>query len=377
MRVRAALVSAVASILIALTRDRVDAIPAYSRVTGVQCDACHSAVRTTNDLGDYFRRSGYRMPNLGHHGTPVVTVLGSAGYDNGTPGVSPSVEFADKIYAFLTARITQNVVVGGEYYYARDGRFTIETNQAWLQYTTHGNVAGAPLRLMIGSPSLPLPVDTDAYRPSLARYAIFDQTVGSNPFSLSSQRNALTLGIGSQVRGPSVTIALAQSTDPRSTLAADGLDRMLEAHESSGNFMIGGYTYAGTRPLGPVPDAFVRHAFTAGYFAGRLALETLVQTGDDSSATGTGLGRAASGGYAQLRLLLGGGNSAIARYEGTSQSLPGTFQRLLVLGAERPIAKGVTLQIEDTIRNAPRTSHSLGLAIGYGISTTRIGSTSY
>lgn len=354
-----------------------NAIPQFSRLTGVQCNACHSAQRETNDLGAFYRRNGYRMPNLGIHGKPLVALLGSTGTHSGSSALGTTPQLTEKVYAFLTARLDREIVAGYEYYYAKDGSFRIETNQPFVQYTTRGSFAGAPVRLFVGSPALPLPVDTDAYRQTISRYAIFDQTVGTNPFSLSSARNAVSLGFGSQVRGPSATLVAADGRDQHSRLAASGTDRMIEVHESLGGTVIGGYVYNGTRATGRTLDAFVRRALVLDYYRGALAIETLVQTGFDSSAVGTGVGVASSGGYAQLRLQLPQGMTAMARYDGVSQSRAGAFRRSLTIGATRPIARGVSLQLEDVIRTSRQTTHTLNAQLGFGIANTRIGSVAY
>ncbi len=353
------------------------AIPQFSRLTGVHCDACHSAQRATTDLGDFYRRNGFRMPNLGIHSTPLFSVIGSAGTHSGSAALGTSPQLTQKLYAFLTARLSREVVAGYEYYHARDGQFFIDTNQPFVQFSTRGSFAGSPIRVFVGSPALPLPVDTDAYRQTISRYAIYDQTVGVNPFSLSSARNAASLGVGSQVRGPSATLVVAPGVDQRSKFATAGSDRMFEAHEAVGGLVIGGYQYTGTRATGKVYDAFVRRAIVTDYYIGKLAVETLAQTGYNSSPFGNGVGVASSGGYAQLRYLFPERISATARYDGVSQSRAGGFRRSLTVSASRPIAHGLTLQLEDVVRTARKTTHTLNVQVGFGVANTRVGSAAY
>jgi len=81
---------------------------------GVQCSACHSAQRETNDLGAFYRRNGYRMPNLGIHGKPIVALLGSAGTHSGSAALGTTRQFTEKVYAFLTARLDRETVAGCE-----------------------------------------------------------------------------------------------------------------------------------------------------------------------------------------------------------------------------------------------------------------------
>ena len=229
-----------------------------------------------------------------------------------------------------------------------------------VQFTTRGSFVGAPLRLFVGSPALPLPVDTDAYRQTISRIAIYDQTVGANPFGLSAARNAVSLGLGSHVRGPSATVVTADGRDQRSRFASSGTDRIIEAHESFGGTVIGGDLYNGTRATGRIADAFVRRALVLDFYLGALAIETLVQTGFDSSALGTGVGVASSGGYAQLRLQLPHGMMAMTRYDGVSQSR-----------ADSRCSSRMS------IRTSRQTTHTLNAQLGFGIANTRIGSVAY
>ena len=87
-----------------------NAIPQFSRLTGVQCNACHSAQRETNDLGALYLRNGYRMPNLGIHGKPLVALLGSAGTHSGSAALGTTPQFSEKVYAF--ARLDREIVAG-------------------------------------------------------------------------------------------------------------------------------------------------------------------------------------------------------------------------------------------------------------------------
>ena len=137
---------------------------------------------------------------------------------------------------------------------------------------------------------------------------------------------------------------------------------MIEAHESFGGTVIGGDLYNGTRATGRIADAFVRHALVLVYYLGALAIETLVQTGFDSSALGTGVGVASSGGYAQMRLQLPHGMTAMTRYDGVSRSRADS---------------GCSSRRSFERVGRPRTRSTLNAQLGIGIANTRIGSVAY
>jgi hypothetical protein len=353
-----------------------DALPSFSMQTGLQCDACHTSIRSTNDLGQAYLRNDLRLPNLGTGGKPVVAVRGQFAYTS-EPDESHQLPKAtlDELEVFLSARVTKQVSVAGQFYLV-DGGQPGAIREAWAQYSTRGAFGGAPVRLTLGSITLPLPVDPETFRQTNQHYAIFDQTVGSNPFTMIDPHNAATLAFGNPVRGSSATFVASQGHDKNSGLPSNGTDRMIQAQEAIGGLVVSAYDYAGERRLGDVPDAFTRRGVGVNFYRGRLAVETVLQTGFNSSPNGDGIGIASSGGFAQVRWQLPRGTFAIVRYDGVNDS-SGGFGRTLTIGGTRLLSRGLALEAEDVIERGERTKHTLNAALRFGISNTRFGSGAY
>ena len=152
---------------------------------------------------------------------------------------------------------------------------------------------------------------------------------------------------------------------------------MVQAQEAIGGLVLSAYDYAGRRDLGPIADAFQRRAVGVNLYRGRLAVETLLQTGFDTSPNGDGVGIASSGGFLQLRYQLPRATFVIVRYDGVNDTGGDTFARSLTVGATRLISRGVRLGMEDVIQHAGRTTHTLNATLGFGVSNTRQGSGAY
>jgi hypothetical protein len=355
---------------------RADAIPAFSMQTGLQCDACHTALRATNDLGDTYLRNDLRLPNVGLGGKPVVALRGQLAYTSEPdPSLLPKA-IVDEVEAFVSARINRELSVAGQFYVTDGGR-PGSTREAWVQYSSPGSFAGAPVRATVGAITLPLPVDPETFRQTNQHYAIFDQTVGANPFALIDPRNAASLAIGSPVRGPSATFVAAQGHDPHSGLPQTGTDRMVQVQEAFHGVVLSAYDYRGSRELGEIGDDFSRHGVGLNVYRGRLAVETLLQTGYDTSPNGDGIGIASSGGFVQLRYQLPRGTFVIARYDGVNDTSGGGFSRSVTIGASRMLARGLRIGAEDVIQHGAQTTHTLNLTLGFGVSNTRLGSGAY
>ncbi len=355
---------------------RASAIPAFALQTGLQCDACHTAPREVNDLGKTYAKNGYRLGNLGANNAPVVALRGQFADTSAVDPAGLPKAIVDEVEIFLAGRITPELSASAEFYIL-DGGEPGSTREAWLQYTSHGNVGGAPLRVTGGSITLPLPVDPETSRQTNEHYAIYDQTVGANPFAFIDPRNALSLGVGNQVRGMSGTLIAMQSHDPLSQLPDVGTDRMVQVQDAMHGVTISAYRVDGQRVLGPIQDRFTRTGFGLDVYRGRLAFESVLQTGYDTSPNGDGLGISSSGGFAQLRYSLSRGNFALLRYDGVSQSADGQFSRTLTIGAIHPIGKLLRLELEDVIAHGGPTTHTFNSSLGFGFSNTKLGSSAY
>ena len=351
------------------------ATPAFAERTGISCDACHNSMRDVNDLGETFARNGYRLPNLGDRGRPVVGVRGQFAYTSEPDPSGLPKAVLDEVEVFVSGHVNRQITYFVQPYVV-DGGVPGSMREAWVQYSTRGLFHGAPVRLTAGAVTLPLPVDPETFRQTNQHYAIFDQTVGANPFNLIDPHNAVTLGVGNEVHGTSIVTALVQSHDQLSGLASAGSDRMVYAQHAMGGLTLAAYAYDGKRDVGPVLDEFRRHALALNAYRGRWALETLLQTGYDSSPNGDGVGAASSGGYAQLRYRFDSATFGIVRYDGVADTT-GTFERSLTVAATRRIGKGLRLGAEDVIRHGERTTHEFHATLGFGITNSKAGSSAY
>ena len=367
--------AASAALFVAGTARGASATPAFATRTGVSCDACHAGMRELNEIGEAFARNGYRLPNLGAGGKPVIGIRGQLAYTSEPdPGGLPKAT-VDEVEVFLSGRLTRQTSVFVQPYILDGGR-PGAMREAWVQYMSHGNVGGEPLRVTAGSITLPLPVDPETFRQTNQHYAIFDQTIGGNPFTLIDPHNAVSIGAGNEVRGTSVVTAFVQAHDKQSGLASAGNDRMIYAQHAMNGITVAAYAYAGRRNLGAVADDFERRAVALNAYRGRWAIETLLQTGYDASPNGDGAGIASSGGYAQLRYRFDAATFGIVRYDGVSDT-GGSFERSLTIAASRRIGKGLRLGAEDVIRHGGATTNQLNLTLGFGVTNSKVGSSAY
>ena len=351
------------------------ATPAFAARTGISCDACHNSMRSVNDLGETFARNGYRLPNLGDRGRPVVGVRGQFAYTSEPEPSGMPKAVLDEVEVFFSGRVNREVSYFVQPYLV-DGGAPGSMREAWVQYTTNGSLRGAPVRFTAGAITLPLPVDPETFRQTNQHYAIFDQTVGANPFTLIDPHNAVSLGVGNEVRGTSLTTALVQGHDQHSGLANAGTDRMVYLQHAMGGLTFAAYSYDGKRDTGAVRDDFHRHALAMNAYRGRWALETLLQTGYDTSPNGDGEGIASSGGYAQLRYRFDSATFGIVRYDGVSDT-SGSFERSITVAASRRIGKWLRLGAEDVIRHGTATTNEFHLTLGFGLTNSKVGSSAY
>jgi hypothetical protein len=129
----------------------------------------------------------------------------------------------------------------------------------------------------------------------------------------------------------------------------------------------GVYHYRGERPVGTGAfDRFTRIGYSVVVESGRWTSESLLQTGWDSDR-GDGTGAASSGGFTQLRYAFSRRLFALARYEGTSESIPGTFSRDGVLLLGYAPTRNSRITVEDVIFHTPQTMNTMNLQFTIGL----------
>ncbi|HLW37517.1 MAG TPA: hypothetical protein VKR99_03750, partial [Candidatus Eremiobacteraceae bacterium] len=200
--------------------------------------------------------------------------------------------------------------------YGIDGGKPGLTRDAWLRFTTNPTLEPrAALRMLAGQFTLPLLIDPETMRESLQHYAVFDQTVGGNPFTFFAPKTGADIALGNEQSGVDAHVVFALGHDTQSGLPISGWDRMLVSQYAQGSAVVSAYRYDGHRPLGAVADTFWRQGLAASVTLGKLRVDLLSQDGNDSSADGAGLALQSSGGFIQTHWQLSPLWSSVVRYD--------------------------------------------------------------
>ena len=209
-------------------------------------------------------------------------------------------------------------------------------------------------------------MDPETFRESYQHYALYDQTVGNNPFNFFDDKDGGKVTVGDVLHGASVQFFAGPGHDQGSGLPTVGTDTMTYAQQVLGPFTLSGYHYEGQRPSGPdLLDRFDRTGFAIVFNEGRWTSESTLQTGWDSSCYPR-VGCASSGGFSQLRYAVSPRFYALARYEGISDTT-GVFTRdgVLLLGYRPSHNSGFT--IEDVVEHVPQTTNTMNAQLTIGI----------
>lgn len=338
--------SAVVAIVL-MSLSRAEAIPQFAHDYGMSCVKCHSVVPQLNSFGQAFLDNGYRIPQVSPaHAFPVSVrfnlAYSSAPDDSGLP--KAIVDELELLSAGTIDRRTSYFVEQ----YVLDGGVAGSTRDAWLSFRLSGaDRTATPLSIRTGQFTLPLPVDPETFRDTAEHYAVFDQTVGDNTFDFFEPKTGADLHVGTALRGLSGNYAMVYGHEQQSGLPSDGHDTMFFVQDATGPVTLSSYNYSGLRPLGSVPDRFVRQGFGLSLYRGRVVLDNVVQTGFDSSAFGKGSGAASSGGFSQLRYTFSVTDYAIVRVDGTQDTNGFSRSTTVLLG--RRFARNTRFTIEDVI----------------------------
>jgi hypothetical protein len=338
------------------------AIPVFAHRYGVGCETCHTIVPELTAFGQAFADAGYRWPApRATNATLPIAMKTNLAY---TSGVDPSglpKAVVDEVEFLIMAPVGKHLLFRYEQY-AIDGGVPGKTRDAYVEYNSNPLAAyrgwrSATFDLQAGSFTLPLPNDPETMRPTANHYAVFDQTVGANPFNLFDDRIGLNARYGN--RFAAINVVAAQGHDPQSGLPSNGLDTLITARVGPEALTLWGYQYSGTRPLGIVADRFRRQGVALTSVTGRAATSLLLQTGTDSSADGIGGAVVSSGGYLQEEWTFNRRLIGTVRYDGLNA--PGAFARATTLSLSyRPYARA-RWTIEDVIATQPQTTHTLNL----------------
>ena len=347
--------------LAALTIGRADAIPVFAHRYSLTCQACHTVVPHLNHFGETFLANGYRMPGLKAKGAFPVSMrveidYASAGAADPDDIKGPLPKTIVNEVEFLTGG---NVGSHGSYWvepYLIDGGFPGLVRDAWYAERLTKDGARIPVVFRVGQFTLPLPLDPETFRETTQPYAIWSQVAGINPFSFFDPKLGGEFEIGDPARSIAGTISILKGADEQSGLHSQGTDTMETAERDFGDFRLTAYRYDGTRPLegfafndsqyfSNVDDRFWRNGFGLGWNDKKTEINAVYQIGNDSTADVYHNALVTSGGFVQVRQMLGNRAFAIARWDATNGP---SFARTITGGLGYGVTRNTRLTVFET-----------------------------
>ncbi|HLI96884.1 MAG TPA: hypothetical protein VKT72_12455, partial [Candidatus Baltobacteraceae bacterium] len=324
---------------------------------------CHTAVPELNAFGKAFRDAGYRWPSsVAQRGTlPIATKVNLAYTSAKDPAGLPKA-IVDEVEFLSFGPIRNHLAYRLEQYWL-DGGNVGKTRDAYVEYDSDPlgswrGSAAANLSIQLGEFTLPLPNDPETMRPTQNHYAVFDQTVGENPFDLFNDGMGVNIGYGN--RDASISALVLRGHDPQSGLPIAGTDSMFTTRLGTAALSLWGYQYEGARPIESLADRFIRRGFALTSASGKSQASILLQTGNDSSPFGDGKPHASSGGYLQEEWAFSSRWIGVARYDGASG--PNGFVRSTTLSLNYRPYDRARWTIEDVYQTQPQTTHTLNAA---------------
>jgi len=297
--------------------ERSKALPIFAHRFGLQCEVCHTAIPHLTPFGQAFLADGFRLPSPSRAAFPIALKVNLA-YSSATDPSGLPKAIVDEVDLLAGAPVGERLSYRLEQYIV-DGGVPGKTRDAWLSYTTRpdfGDSASA-LRVTAGEFTLPLPVDPETQRDTQNHYAVFDQTIGANPFDLFEDKFGIDAAYGPSfgASGTDLHVLALAGHDTLSGLASYGTDTMVYAQTGSPLAFVSAYRYEGVRPLGLVADHFYREGAGLSVNSGKATIDALVQHGDDSSADGRGNDVTSGGGYLQLHWTPSPAMFGVVRYD--------------------------------------------------------------
>jgi hypothetical protein len=334
------------------------AIPVFAHRYSLSCQACHSTVPHLNSFGEQFLAAGYQLPSAAARVFPIavkVNLTYASAPD--LPGLPKAI--VDEVELLTGGHAGRRVSYFAESYVIDGGR-PGNVRDLWARYDFSTNRAALDAGLRLGQFTLPLPVDPETFRETLNHYAIFDQTVGQNPFRFFDQHLGAALELASN--RTALRLVALRGHDPHSGLPTLGTDAMASVHRNFGSLGMSVYRYEGSRPLGPQPDFFWRQGYSLQVPFGRATLTNVLQNGNDTSVDGLGADWRSSGGFSELRWSFSPAITGVLRYDATSD--PHGAARSTTFAIVRRLRSNSKLTLESVWqRNVP--SLNAGLLFAY------------
>jgi hypothetical protein len=318
-----------------------------------------------NAFGAAFMASGDRIPGV--QPGPAFPLSGkfnlvdsSENQGSGPNGSGLPKQIVDEVELFTTSAIGARATYLIEQYVVDGGNHGL-TRDAWVIDRVNPWEAKIPVYAQAGSFTLPVPVDPETFRDSYQGYALWGQTVGTNPFNFFDPKIGVRASVGDPLRGLNGQIFAGPGHDRQSGVASTGTDLMGVGADSIGLLTLTAYRYSGTRPVisGPL-DNFERTGYGVVWDQwGRFSIENVLQTGNDTNC-GVGPACQSSGGLTQLRYQFNRRLYVLGRYEGIDDPTNG-FQRDGVVMAGYATAENSRLTIEDVIQHTPQTTNTMNV----------------
>jgi hypothetical protein len=338
------------------------ALPLFAHEYGFSCEQCHSVVPHLNEFGQAFLRAGFRLPpSVARNRAFPLSVKANFSYSSQPDPNHLPKAIVDEVELLTGAPITRHISYRLEQYII-DGGVSGKTRDAWLAFTsapTFGDRA-APLRITAGQLTLPLPVDPETQRDTLNHYALFDQTIGKNPFNFFDDRIGIDAAYGRNDAGTAFHLLALKGHDPQSGLPTDGTDRMLLGQIASATDIAYAYRYDGARMSGAIDDRFWRQTFGLTHRSGHGTLDALLQTGFDSNPAAGVSAVHSSGGFAQMRWEFSPAYLGVVRFDQTSDALAGA-RRSLTASMIIRTRRNERLTIEDVFSRGAQTMNAAWL----------------
>lgn len=280
------------------------ALPVFAHRYALTCQACHTTVPHLNAFGHAFQRAGYRLP-IAEHGAIPVAVKVNVGYSSDAEAGLPKV-VVDEVELLAGGAIGKRFNYFAEQY-VLEGGTPGRTRDAWLQYN------GQALHVRAGQFTLPLPVDPETERDTLAHYLIYDEPAGPHRFTFFDAH------AGIEAYG-----ATRGGLEAHAAAFAHGAMAYVSQSLGSG-FTLSAYHYRG--------EGFYRQGYGLDRKSGKLDTIAVAQFGNGTR-----------GGFFETHYAFSPALMAVARYDAVA-GLP--HQRVLSL-VVRP-ARNMRFTLEDQI----------------------------
>jgi hypothetical protein len=342
------------------------AIPVFAHRYGLSCQACHTTIPHLTSFGELFLANGYRIRGLKPNPVFPAAVRVEINY------ASAGAADPDAIKGPLPKTIVNEVqlLIGGpvgtrgSYWvepYFISGGFPGVARDAWYAQRLTNDGAHTPITLRAGQFTLPLPLDPETFRETIAPYAVWSQTAGANPFNFFNPKIGTQVEFGDPARAVAGSLSLVKGADVQSGLSAHGTDSMLTlerdigdvaltAYRYDGNRLVSGWAFNNTQYLSGIGDRFWRNGVGAGWRHDNTEVNADYQIGNDSAADVYGDSLVTSGGFFQLRQALNARTFAIARWDATNGP---KLVRTVTAGLGYRVARNMRLTLFETGQRDP------------------------